>query len=131
MNLKTIIKNNIVKQGYKYIFVSVLSYLYVFVSLYLLVDVFGWDKQISFLLVYGVAYLMLYAIQLKFIFLGQHSKKKFIKYCVVIITFYLAANGIYYIGLQLNFNYLISTLLTICVLMPLRFIVYKYVVYKQ
>ena len=131
LNLKQALKRENLKQGYRYTLISIFSYEYVFVSLYLLVDVFNWNKQLSFLVVYGIAYLLLYTIQLNFLFFKSHDKRKFLKYCFVILSFYLIANLLYFIGLKFGVHYLITTVLTIFVLMPLRFIVYKYFVYKD
>lgn len=131
LNFKKFLKHKNIIQGYRYILISVISYAYIFISLYILVDVFNWHKQLSFLVVYGIAYLLLYTIQLKFIFFGSHDTRKFAKYCIVILSFYFIANVLYFIGLKLDIHYLITTVFTICILMPLRFIVYKYIVYKD
>lgn len=118
------------KQIYKYILISVVGYMYVFSSLYVLVDVFELNKSFSFMLVYGILYILLYSVQLKYLFNKTHSKNKFIRFCISIITFYFLANFLYNIGVYFEINYLISTLLTVAILMPLRFIISKFVVFK-
>lgn len=115
----------------KYTLISVISYLYVFISLYLLIDVFTFNKSLSFVIVYAIAYLFLYTVQLKYLFKKKHNSYKLIKYIISIVFFYLSANVFYNIGLYLNINYLLSTVFTIIILMPLRLIVYKYYVYKN
>ncbi len=130
-NIKKILNAENIKQGYRYILISVISYVYVFLSLYVLVDVLLWAKQLSFIIVYGIAYVLLYTIQLKYLFYKNHNKKKFIKYCITILSFYLLANLLYYIGLKMEINYLVTTVFTILILMPLRFLIYKFFVYKD
>lgn len=115
----------------KYVFISLLSYVYVFVSLYLLIDVFSFDKKISFILVYGIAYLILYRVQLKFLFSKNHDNNKLLRYCFSILFFYISANILYNLGIYLDINYLLSTALTILILMPLRLLVYTFFVYKD
>lgn len=123
------IKNK--KLFFKYIFISLLSYLYTFTALYLLIEKLEIGKEISFVIVYGIAYLLLYGIQLKYLFLKKHNRQKLFRYLVTIFLFYVSANIIYNMGLYFGIHYLISTALTIIVLMPLRLIVYTLFVYKD
>jgi len=115
----------------KYALISVLSYCYVFSALYLLVDTFECNKSVSFVLVYGLAYIVLYAVQLKYLFYKEHDRSKFIRYVLAIILFYILANLLYNFGLYFKINYLISTIITIAILMPLRLLVYTFYVYKD
>ena len=118
------------KQIYKYVLISLVGYLYVFFSLYALVDVFKINKSISFMVVYGILYILLYSVQLKYLFNTTHDKYKLIRFCVSIIMFYILANLLYNVGIYLKINYLFSTVLTVAILMPLRFLVSKFVVFK-
>lgn len=114
----------------KYAKISIVGYVYVFISLYLLVDVLNINKSVAFLLVYGILYVLLYFIQMKYLFNTSHDKKKLIRFVLTVLSFYILANLLYNIGIHFKINYLLSTVITIGILMPLRFIVYKYVVYK-
>lgn len=115
----------------KYFIISVLSYVYIFLGLYLLIDVLNFNKKLSFIIVYGIAYVLLYVIQLKFLFSKKHDKKKLIKYCFAIVVFYLLANALFNVCLFFNINYMFSTAITIIVLLPIRFLTYMFVVYKD
>ncbi|GAA4883757.1 hypothetical protein GCM10023311_02500 [Flaviramulus aquimarinus] len=115
----------------KYILISLLSYIYVFISLYVLVDIFSFNKKISFIVVYAIAYILLYGVQLKFLFSKRHDNYKLIKYCCSILFFYICANMLYNLGLYLEINYIVSTAITIVILMPLRLIMYTFFVYKD
>jgi hypothetical protein len=115
----------------KYILISLISYLYVFLFLYFLIDELKLGKQLSFILVYGTAYLFLYSVQLKYLFFKKHNIRKFLRYLGSILLFYISANLFYNLGLHLKLHYLLSTALTIIILMPLRLIVYTLFVYKD
>jgi putative flippase GtrA len=127
--LKIIIKETL-KQLIKYIKISILGYGFVFGGLYLLVDFFDINKSISFMIVYGISYILLYSIQLKYLFKTTHNKYKLIRFCISIVLFYILANLLFNIGVYFKINYLLSTALTVLILMPLRFLVSKYVVFK-
>lgn len=115
----------------RYVIISVLSYGFVFLGLMLLVDYFKVDKSLAFLIIYALNYLLLYVIQLRFLFKTEHHIKKLVRFVGSILVFYFLANVLFNIGLQLNINYLVSTAITIAVLMPFRFFISKKVVYKD
>lgn len=115
----------------KYGLISLLSYLYTFSGLYFLIDELKVGKEISFIIIYGSAYLVLYSIQLRFLFFKKHDSNKLFRYLIAIIIFYISANIFYNLGLYLKLHYLLSTALTIIILMPLRLMVYTLFVYKD
>ena len=125
-----IINKETLKQLIKYVNISIVGYGFVFISLYILVDFFKINKSISFMIVYGVSYILLYSVQLKYLFNTTHNKYKLIRFCISIISFYVLANLLYNIGVYLKINYLLSTVITVVMLMPLRFLVSKFVVFK-
>ncbi|SHG44933.1 hypothetical protein SAMN05444483_11269 [Salegentibacter echinorum] len=115
----------------KYLFISLISYLYTFSSLFFLIEKLNISKELTFAIVYGSAYLILYGVQLRFLFFKKHDSYKFFRYLGSIIFFYVNANLFYNIGLRLNLHYLLSTVLTIVILMPLRLMIYTLYVYKD
>ena len=117
-------------QGIKYILISLIGYGYVFISLYILVTIFKINESISFMIVYGISYLMLYTLQLRLLFKTTHSNSKLIKFCLSLVFFYVLANILYNTFNYFEINYLISTFITILILTPLRFIISKFYVYK-
>jgi putative flippase GtrA len=82
------------------------------------------------MVIYAIWYLLLYFIQLKLLFKTNHKKNNLIKFCVFLLVFYLLANLLYNIGIYLKLDYILATVITILILMPLRFIVSKYYVYN-
>lgn len=119
------------KLFFKYGLISLISYLYTFSGLYFLIDKLNMGREISFILVYGSAYIVLYSIQLKYLFFKKHDSNKLSRYLFTIIIFYISANLFYNLGLYFGFHYLLSTALTIIVLMPLRLLIYSLFVYKD
>jgi len=120
-----------IKQFIKYILISVVGYSFVFVFLYILVDILLINKIISFVIVYTISYLMLYKIQLKLLFQKKHNSKRIIKFISSLLFFYLLANFIFYFySKPPNIHYLTATALTIITVMPIRFIVSKFIVFK-
>lgn len=120
----------LISQILRYVYISLFGYGFVFIFLYIMVDLFKVNKSISFMIVYGISYLLLYSLQLKLLFKTEHNKTKLIKFCFSLIVFYILSNLLYNIFIFTEINYLISTILVIIILMPLRFIASKYFVYK-
>lgn len=133
MYLKKI--NDIIKKNSvlfkRYIVISLISYGFVFSSLYILIDLIHVNKTVAFLITYGIAYILLYKVQLTHLFKTEHDNYKLLRFCITLLFFYIAANVVYNIGLYVGLHYLIATLLTSALLMPLRFIVFKLFVYQS
>jgi putative flippase GtrA len=128
--LKILKNKQFQSQIIRYIVISIVGYTYIFLSLYLFVSIFKFDKSIAFMVIYAIWYLLLYFIQLKLLFKTNHKKNNLIKFCVFLLVFYLLANLLYNIGIYLKLDYILATVITILILMPLRFIVSKYYVYN-
>jgi putative flippase GtrA len=128
--LKTLKNKELHSQVIKYIFISLFGYSFVFLSLYILVEILKTNKSIAFMIVYGVLYLMLYTLQLRLLFKTTHSNSKLIKFCLSLVFFYLLANVLYNTFNYFEINYLISTFITVLILTPFRFIISKFYVYK-
>ncbi len=128
--MKTLKNKELHSQVIKYIFISLFGYSFVFLSLYILVEILKTNKSIAFMIVYGVLYLMLYTLQLRLLFKTTHSNSKLIKFCLSLVFFYLLANVLYNTFNYFEINYLISTFITVLILTPFRFIISKFYVYK-
>lgn len=119
------------KLVFRYILISIFGYSFIFGGLYILVDWFEVNKTVSFVIIYGLNYIFLYSIQLALLFKTKHSSKKLIRYISSILLFYLCANLLYNFGLKLNLEYMLSSILTVVLLMPLRFLVSKLLVFRD
>ena len=112
-----------------YISVSLFMYLYIFLSLSALVYLFSYNELAAYVLAYSSAYLVDYILTLKFVFKENHFWTKPFKY-IVYILFFLGLNTYLYVIFLNYFNFLISALLTAMLLMPFKFALSKYWVYK-
>ncbi|WP_431158436.1 GtrA family protein [Winogradskyella poriferorum] len=110
--------------------ISLIGYCFVFSGLFLFVDVLNINQSLAFMIIYGLSYMLLYFLQLKVLFQTQHTKGKLIKFLLSIFVFYVLANLLFNIGVYLNLNYLIATVLTIGLLFPIRFMVSKFIIFK-
>lgn len=113
----------------RYLYVSVSVYAYIFIGIYLLVNLFSLPEFSSYILIYGIAYILDYTFTLFFVFRRKHDFSKLIKYLIYIISFFFINALLYKIALNLGINYLLSVVLVAGILMPLRFLVNKYWVY--
>lgn len=115
----------------KYILISATGYIFVFSGLFIFIELFKFNEKLSFCIIYGICYIFLYYIQLKVLFNSQHDHKKFLKFVFYLIFLYLLANLLYNSLNFLNFHYLLSTAISVTILIPIRFIIIKYYVYKN
>jgi len=115
----------------KYIIISVIGYLIIFLGLYLFVDILNINKTISFLIIYAFNYMFLYMIQLKYLFKTNHNSTKLIRFLIYLVSFYLIANLLFNSLTSFGLQYLVAAALTIIILFPLRLLILKKVVYKD
>ncbi len=115
----------------RYVCISLVSYLFIFVALWCVVDLFEIDKLYAYAIVYIINYLAIYFLQAGFVFKTKRSWNSLLRYVVSVLLLYLIGNLLYIFFLTKNFQYLISNLMTIIVLFPLRFLIYKFFVHKS
>ena len=114
----------------KYVLTSGLSYIYILGNLYILVDLFSLNKVSSYVIVYSTAYILEYLITLLFVFNEKHRWLKVIKFITYVSIFLGISTLLFKLLLSFNIYYLIATLLVALLLMPVRFLVNKYWVYR-
>ncbi|MFC6860459.1 GtrA family protein [Zunongwangia atlantica] len=122
-------KNN--RLLYRYIFISIASYAFVFISLYLFIEILKINNQEAFCLAYALNYILLYVVQLKYLFRTKHDNKKLLKFIVYILSFYGLANVLFFLFSKLAIHYLLCTMLTVSILMPFRFLISKKIVFSD
>ncbi|GEM_PF-1674850 len=118
-------------QFIKYVLVSIFSYCYVFIGLYVLIDVFRVNKSLSFFIVYLIAYAMLYFIQLKYLFKQKHEHQKLVKFLLHIGFFFICNNLLFNLLIWIGLHYFIATAANILLLFPLRYLSSKFIVFKH
>lgn len=114
----------------KYVLTSGLSYIYILGNLYILVDLFNLNKISAYVIVYSTAYILEYLITLQFVFNEKHQWIKVIKFITYVTVFLGISTLLFKLLLYFNIYYLIATLLVAFLLMPVRFVVNKYWVYR-
>ncbi len=113
----------------KYLSTSLAVYLYILAALYLLVDVLQIDPVPAYIAIYLTAYAMEYMLTLRLVFNELHRGSKVLKYVTYVGVFLGFSTLLYAWLLSVGVYYLLATLLTAGVLMPVRFVVNKYWVY--
>jgi putative flippase GtrA len=114
----------------KYLSVSIAMYLAVLLSMYVLVEVLGLFKTLAYVVTYLSAYVLDYLVNLRFLFYRDHSWTRVGKYVLQIAVFLVVGALIFRFLIAFEVNYLIATLMTAIVLMPLRFFAYKLIVFR-
>jgi putative flippase GtrA len=113
----------------KYLLISVFVYIYILTAIYVLVDFLQMDQVLAYLTVYIPAYILEYTMTLSMVFNEQHRWSKVLKYIGYVAVFLGLSTLFYKLMLSVGMYYLLATLLTAVVLMPVRFMVNKYWVY--
>ena len=98
--------------------------------LFISVDILEINKSTSFLITYGINYVLLYGIQLKYLFKAKHDKGKFFRFIITTLFFFAIANIVYNLCLKLNINYMLASIFTIILVMPIRFLASKLFVFN-
>lgn len=115
---------------FKYLMTSVFVYIYILAAIYALVDFLQMDKVVAYITVYITAYVMEYTLTLRLVFNEQHRLSKVLKYLGYVAVFLGLSTLLYKLQISVGVYYLLATLLTAVVLMPVRFFVNKYWVYR-
>lgn len=113
----------------KYLSTSLAVYIYILAALYLLVDVMQIDPVVAYITIYLTAYALEYTLTLRLVFNERHRGSKVLKYVTYVGVFLGFSTLLYSWLLSVGVYYLLATLLTAGVLMPVRFAVNKYWVY--
>lgn len=115
---------------FKYCLVSIGSYVFIMSMMFMLVDVAKIKANLAFFLTYLMAYICEYMLNLKFLFLREHSWMKVLKFCVHIAIFIGLGSVVFSVFLKMHIHYLVATILSAAVLIPARFFAYKLVVFR-
>lgn len=114
----------------KYFTVSAVVYAGIFVLMYVFTDLLGINPKVSFFVVYAMAYLSEYLLNLKVLFLKDHSWGKVLKYLCHVGFFFTLGNLLFAVFINMHAHYIAATVLVAGLLFPLRFFAHKYFVYR-
>lgn len=115
----------------KYILASVLMYIAVSGFLFLAVSVLNLPEVASYVVIYLVAYIIDYIINLKYIFSSKHNSWMILRYSSHVGFFYLINIGLFKLLLSFEVNYMLATWGIVILLFPLRYLSYKFFVYRK
>jgi hypothetical protein len=114
----------------KYCIISFIYYLYVFSSIYILVDLLKYNRVLSYIIVYTSSYISEYYVNLRVLFNVLHKNIIFMRYIIHIILFTILGSFVFEIFSKFFSITFISLAATIICIFPLRFLSYKLIVYK-
>jgi putative flippase GtrA len=115
---------------FKYLLTSVLVYIYILLAIYILVDLMDMDKVLAYIAVYITVYILEYTVTLLLVFNEKHHWTKLFRYMAYVAAFLGLSTMLFKLLISISIHYLIATLLTAMLLMPVRFVVNKYWVYR-
>jgi putative flippase GtrA len=113
----------------KYIFVSIGGYFYVLILMYVFIDLLRLNKSLSYFFVYLFAYIFDYLLTLKYVFQKEHKKSILLRYGLYLVSFFIINNLLYNTLIYFNIYYMLSTILVILILFPLRFLTMKLIIF--
>jgi hypothetical protein len=123
------IRDNL-KEPFRYIFLSLALYIYVFFGLWVAVEVIKLNSLLAYIYIYASVYLIDYISTLKWVFKETHKNLIAIKYLIYLI-FFLVLNSLIYTML-LDYLYFMNAAIVVAVILfPLRYITAKFFVYRQ
>lgn len=115
---------------FRYLLVSIVFYIAILLSLFLLIDIFNFEKVLAYVVVYSVSYILEYIITMTFVFSEKQKLIKVLKYMIYIVFFLLISTFTYRILLGIGVHHLLSAILVALMLMPFRYAVNKFWVYN-
>ena len=117
------------KESFRYIFISMMLYIYVFFGLWILVEAIQLPSLLAYICIYASVYLIDYVTTLKWVFRANHKNLIAIKYLIYLI-FFLVINSLMY-KVLLDYLYFMNAAIVVAVILfPLRYISSKFFIYK-
>jgi len=122
------IRDNL-KEPFRYIFISMMLYIYVFLGLWILVKEIKLNSLLAYISIYASVYLIDYVTTLKWVFRVNHKNLIAIKY-LIYLFFFLIINSLMYKILLDYLYFMNAAFLVAVILFPFRYISSKFLVYK-
>lgn len=121
-----------IKQLIKYGLITFLSYVFLASATYVLVEILSFPSDLAYLIALTLTYIGVFVAQLKYIFKTVFSRKKMVKYIIVIIIFW-SFNNLFFNFLTKVFlmHYFLAVVLNIVLLGFFRFYIQRNFVFKD
>lgn len=124
-------KKSVIKQLFKYGVVTVISYTILLFGTFLLTDFFSLQENISYLITISFVYVLLYILNVYFVFNTKFNSKNLSRYILVLILFWSFNNSLFnFLTIFFSINYLIAILINIFIFGIVRFFIQKKYVFK-
>jgi putative flippase GtrA len=123
------ISNKSILEIIKYIFVGLGGYIYVLILMYIFIDLLRLSKSLSYFFIYLLAYVFDYLLTLKYVFQKKHKSIILLKYGIYLIVFFILNNALFNTLIYFNIYYMLSTIIVILILFPLRFFTMKLIIF--
>lgn len=116
----------------KYGLVAIIGYLILFIGTFLLVEVFNFSESLSYFFVVTFDYVVVYFLNLKFVFGADFSKSNAIKYIIYLFSSWII-NNIFFILMTdiLNIYYIISILINIALFSLIKYFIQKKLIFNK
>ena len=118
-------------QLFKYGLISAGGYLSILALMYVGVDLLRIPKTVAFVIVYALAYVAEYCLNLKYLFKVDHSWMTVLKFGCHIGCFISLGSLVFRGIVGWGVHYLFAVVLTAMALFPLRFLAYKFIVFRE
>ncbi len=114
----------------RYLIVSVATYVYLLAMIFGLVDLGGFGKVPAYVLAYASSYVLEYTCTLYFVFRGAHGWSKLLRFGIYILGFLLLGTLLFDYFITQGLHYLVAPVVTSIALMPARYLVNRFWVYR-
>lgn len=114
----------------KYGLVSILAYILIIMSIYVLVDILKFNSIISYSFVYLIMYVYTYFANIRYVFNVEHNNKKVVNFLLFTFVFWFISTSTYTLLIKLSIHHLVAALVNAIILMPVRYYVNKNFVYR-
>lgn len=116
----------------KYGLVAVIGYLILFIGTFLFVEVFNFSESLSYFLVITFDYVVVYFLNLKFVFESDFSKGSAIKYIIYLFFSWLINNAFFILMTDiLNIYYVFSILINIILFSLIKYFIQKKLIFNK
>lgn len=116
----------------KYGLVTISSYIFLLLSIYLLVDILMLSDNISYLIMTTLIYAGVYIANIKYVFKVKNKKIRITKYLVYLLIFWTLNNLLFnYFVELLRIQYLLAAIMNIFLFGLIRFYIQKKYVFNE
>lgn len=116
----------------KYGLVAIIGYSVLFIGTFLLVEVFNFSESLSYFLVVTFDYVVVYFLNLKFVFGADFSKGSAIKYIIYLLSSWLINNVFFILMVDiLNIYYVFSILINIILFSLIKYFIQKKLIFNK